>query len=65
MDTTTMHADLTARLAALERQQSDTMALFRAAHVLGAAEGRLAELREVLAGMTPDPPTDDGPDTTP
>ena len=51
MDETTMQADLTARLEALERQHADQLALFRAGMAIGQTEGRIAELRAILSGF--------------
>ena len=51
MDETTMQADLTARLEALERQHADQLALFRAGMAIGQTEGRIAELRAILTGF--------------
>ena len=47
----TMQADLTARLATLERQHADQLALFRAGMAIGQTEGRIAELRAILTGF--------------
>jgi len=51
MDEHPMQADLTARLAALERQHADQLALFRAGMAIGQTEGRIAELRAILSGF--------------
>jgi hypothetical protein len=51
MDEARMRADLAARLAALERQHGDQLALFRAAIAMGQLEGRMAELRLVISGL--------------
>jgi len=51
MDDSTMQADLTARLATLERQHADQLALFRAGMAIGQTEGRIAELRAILSGF--------------
>lgn len=60
-DIARMKADLTARLAALERQHADQMALFRAGMVMAQTEGQIVALQQILAGMgSPDAtPTDE------
>lgn len=46
-----MQADLSARLASLERQHADQLAQFRAGMTIGQTEGRIAELRAILSGF--------------
>jgi ABC-type phosphate transport system auxiliary subunit len=52
VDEATMKADLTARLAVLERQlHADRQEIFRAGTALAQTEGRIAEVKAILSGF--------------
>lgn len=60
MDESTMRADLEKRLAALQRQHADHLALMQAAMAIGRSEGQIIALQQILAGMgSPTTPTDE------